>query len=257
MYQLVRGRYPSERVTQDQIKERLLSGELSQSDLIKNQGARDWTFIESLPEFTQPSQGPAEPPPIPQKTDTGSWPDDPPPIPTPPAAESALLKLPPGSEVRRILSVAVDYGLMITCFVLIEKLFGNGDLSYATLAAFLLCLAFLLVKDGLFTGASPGKFLARLTVLDVETGKPCTILRSCLRNGVIPGSIVLGIIVGIPVRLIAGDGPAALAGSAIIFGGFIWPYRGIYSPNRRTNSDNMADTYVINTGTYRSLATRK
>ena len=43
-------------------------------------------------------------------------------------------------------------------------------------------LAYFLIADGIWNGQSLGKKLARIRVVDARTGRPCTILKSVLRN---------------------------------------------------------------------------
>src|SRR5436309_16127171 len=71
---------------------------------------------------------------------------------------------------------------------------GGSRSEYSTWVALGIGGAYLLLKDCLFRGASLGKLIFLLVVVDARSGHPCGIMRSCRRNGVLCRRCCCGVV---------------------------------------------------------------
>jgi uncharacterized RDD family membrane protein YckC len=86
----------------------------------------------------------------------------------------------------RVFDTAIALLLLVLGFAGATKQSGTP-----VLIAFLLCLIYILFADALPNGQSLGKRLLGIAVVDERTSRPCTLVQSLIRNGLL---LCLGII---------------------------------------------------------------
>ena len=245
---------PPEQMPLEQANRLLSTGDLSGDELAWQPGMGEWASILSIPGVVYPT-----PPPLPQEA--------PPPFRRQPTASAAPtaprqhtpqpqqtvfdpLALPPASQYRRLFAFFFDYGLLIYAVIAIEDSMGGSKSEYSTWVALGIGAAYLLLKDCLFRGASLGKLIFRLVVVDARDGHPCGITRSCSRNGVIVAAVAVASFLTWVLVLLFGPKVGGKAGGAATLLFAVYPFAGFGSTSRRTTCDTFAGTYVINAGTY-------
>lgn len=120
------------------------------------------------------------------------------------------------------------------------------DMAFALILASLLSpigpltgLVYILIADGLMEGRSIGKLLVGIKVLDQDTGKPCSIHKSVLRNIPFGFAVLMFIVPVIGLFLFIILGLAAI-GAETYF---------LYTDlNGMRIGDTLADTVVIKKG---------
>lgn len=165
------------------------------------------------------------------------------------------ISLPPGSQIRRILALLVDYGLVLWAVGELEPRLRDAGISVN--AAFglglLIASPYILLRDSLFGGMSLGKWLFRLIVVDVVTARPCGIVRSIYRNGI---PLLMFAILGLMMFLMSfvlSEAVIGKAGAGIVLAILFGLYNGFGHNNFRTRPDELAGTYVVNAGTYKAF----
>ena len=134
---------------------------------------------------------------------------------------SELLR--PASKAKRVLAYIIEAALM-------------SVLTIIPVAGPLLAVAYMLGRDGCGNGASPGKMLLGMRVVDLKSGEPADLTASCMRN--IPFCIAFFLPFIPIIGHILGVG----------FATFVWNlevFVMIFSPMHRRLGDKFAGTCVV------------
>jgi hypothetical protein len=105
---------------------------------------------------------------------------------------------------------------MIYAMILIDDAVEWTRSDYPTWVALGVAGTYLLLKDCLFRGASLGKFIFRLVVVDARSGLACGIFASCRRNGVLIVAVAGACLLTWVLSLLVGPKVAGKAGAAVI-----------------------------------------
>ena len=243
MLHVIRKSQPPQKLTLEQVNRLLLDGELSGDELAWRPGMEDWAPLHTIPEVHSQT-----PPPLPPDVET-------PIAKIPTTLNRALplqssrsqrqspqfdpLAIPPPSRSTRVAAFFVDALVVFSLMLLgqASRSLYDGDFAGFELA---FCATFLLIKDGLVRGASLGKLLFGLVVIDVKRGNRCGILRSCWRNAPIIASWALACVVIVFL-------PKAPLVALLVVG---LPFAGFASRQARTVCDEMGGTYVVDAKAY-------